>query len=59
MGGGDGHYGKPLRPGDVMIGRGAHETVARGLEAAPAARISMLSGDNIGKPVARLAAATE
>jgi NADPH-dependent curcumin reductase len=36
-----------------------HETVAHGLEAAPAALTNMLSGGNIGKQVVRLAAATE
>ena len=36
-----------------------HETVAQGLEAAPAALINMLSGGNIGKQVVRLATATE
>jgi NADPH-dependent curcumin reductase len=36
-----------------------HETVAQGLEAAPAALINMLSGGNIGKQVVRLAAAAE
>jgi NADPH-dependent curcumin reductase CurA len=35
------------------------ETVAEGLEAAPAAPINMLSGGNIGKQVVRLAAAAE
>jgi hypothetical protein len=33
------------------------ETVAEGLEAAPAALVNMLSGGNIGKQVVRLAAA--
>ena len=35
------------------------ETVAQGLEAAPAALINMLSGGNIGKQLVRLAAAAE
>jgi NADPH-dependent curcumin reductase CurA len=35
------------------------ETVAEGLEAAPAALVNMLSGGNIGKQVVRLAAAAE
>jgi NADPH-dependent curcumin reductase len=35
------------------------ETVAEGLEAAPAALINMLSGGNIGKQVVRLAATAE
>jgi NADPH-dependent curcumin reductase len=35
------------------------ETVAQGLEAAPAALVNMLSGGNVGKQVVRLAAATE
>ena len=33
------------------------ETVAEGLEAAPAALVNMLSGGNVGKQVVRLAAA--
>jgi len=36
-----------------------HETVAQGLEAAPAALVNMLSGGNIGKQVVRLAAAIQ
>jgi NADPH-dependent curcumin reductase len=36
-----------------------HETVAQGLEAAPAALINLLSGANVGKQVVRLAAASE
>ena len=35
------------------------ETIAEGLESAPAALINMLSGGNIGKQVVRLAAAAE
>jgi NADPH-dependent curcumin reductase CurA len=33
------------------------ETVAEGIEAAPAALVNMLSGGNVGKQVVRLAAA--
>lgn len=36
-----------------------HETVAEGLDAAPAALVNMLSGGDIGKQVVRLAAAAE
>ena len=36
-----------------------HETIAEGLESAPAALVNMLSGGNIGKQVVRLAAAAE
>jgi NADPH-dependent curcumin reductase CurA len=35
------------------------QTVAEGLEAAPAALVNMLSGGNIGKQVVRLAAAAQ
>jgi NADPH-dependent curcumin reductase CurA len=35
------------------------ETVAEGLEAAPAALVNMLYGGNIGKQVVRLAAAAK
>jgi NADPH-dependent curcumin reductase CurA len=43
------------RPGRLKF----HETVAQGLEVAPAALINVLSGGNIGKQVVRLATATE